>query len=113
MTEYDLSDIIYHIGSVVLLSAFIFTWDENKEEINIRKHNITFSEAETVFDDENLLYGMDVKHSVNEERFYVIGISRRTRLLMVCHCMLTDGITVRIISARKANKDEIQRYKRR
>ena len=95
------------------MSEFIFTWDEEKEKHNYQKHNIRFTEAETVFDDENLLYGMDVKHSVNEERFYVIGLSNRPRLLMVCHCIMIDGITVRIISARKANKTEMKKYELR
>ena len=73
---------------------------------------ITFEEASTVFEDDNLIYKLDEKHSVNEERYKIIGMSVYPRLLMVCHC-IREGNTVRIISARKANKTETKEYERR
>ena len=89
-----------------------FTWDKEKYDKNYQKHGIRFEEASTVFYDENMIYKMDVWHSVNEERYIVIGMSNNTRLLMVCHC-IGYGTSVRIISARRANKSETQEYERR
>ena len=83
-----------------------FTWDENKHMVNINKHGVTFNEASSVFDDENALYSDDNEHSQDEERFKVIGFSERARLLMVCHCYRNEDSTIRIISARKADKKE-------
>ena len=95
------------------MSDFIFTWDEDKANLNNEKHKIKFTEAQTVFRDEHLLYGLDTEHSINEERFYAIGMSTHPHLLTVIHCVMVDGITVRIISARKANKAETLQYERR
>ena len=89
-----------------------FIWDKEKYDINLQKHGIRFEEARTVFYDENMIYKMDVKHSVNEERYVIIGMSNNLRLLMVCHC-IGYGTTIRIISARRANKSEMQEYERR
>jgi len=94
------------------LSDFIFIWDKNKAKSNYQKHGVKFSEAETVFDDDNLIYKMDIRHSVNEERYIAIGMSANPRILMVCHCII-DGAFIRIISARPANKAEIQEYELR
>jgi len=88
---------------------FNFVWDEEKYDINLQKHNITFEEASTVFEDDDMIYKMDVKHSRNEVRYKIIGMSDNPRLLVVCHC-IRNGNTIRIISARKANKTEAQEY---
>ena len=87
-----------------------FEWDNNKNEINIRRHNISFLEAITVFDDDNALYMPDIDHSQIEERFIILGISRNLRLLVVCHCYRESEMVVRIISARKATKCEWDQY---
>ena len=87
-----------------------FEWDDDKNEINIQKHKISFIEAITVFDDDNILYEPDSEHSINEERFNAIGISRERRLLIVCHCYRESDTVIRIISARKANKNEWDKY---
>jgi len=89
-----------------------FIWDEAKHKANIKKHNVTFSEAATVFDDDNAVYFDDENHSQDEERFIVIGFSERARMLMVCHCYRNDDSVIRIISARKADKDESEYYRR-
>ena len=94
------------------MSEFLFDWDKEKNIINIAKHDVTFREAETVFDDENMIYKPDLKHSNEEDRFIVLGISSKSRLLIVCHCV-RDGLRVRIISARKASIIEKQEYERR
>jgi len=93
------------------LGYFEFVWDEEKYDINLKKHGITFEEASTVFEDDDMIYKMDAKHSRNEIRYKIIGMSDYPRLLVVCHC-IWDGNTVRIISARKANKTETQEYDR-
>ena len=87
-----------------------FEWDENKNRINIIKHGISFEDAETVFDDENALVLYDKEHSATEERFIIIGIDIHYRELTVCHCDREDGNVIRIISARKATKNEIKLY---
>ena len=89
-----------------------FIWDKEKYDKNLQKHGIRFEEARTVFYDENMIYKMDISHSVNEERYIIIGLSNNLRLLMVCHC-IGDGTTIRIISARRANKSEMHEYERR
>ena len=87
-----------------------FTWDEEKQELNIKKHKITFIEAATVFDDDNALIRDDPDHSQEDERFIIIGFSESARLLIVCHCYRTDDTIIRIISARKANRKERKEY---
>ena len=92
---------------------FDFTWDQEKYDMNFKKHGIKFEEARSVFYDTAMIYKMDVSHSINEERYAIIGMSNNSRLLMVCHCMIENGTTIRIISARRANKTETQEYERR
>jgi hypothetical protein len=87
-----------------------YIWDENKNIINIQKHSVSFTEAWTVFDDEFVIYLADDEHSQDEERFVVIGESVLKRLLIVCHCYRENDEKVRLISARKAKKAEINCY---
>lgn len=87
-----------------------FEWDENKNRINQRKHGISFSEAKTVFYDDAALVIDDPEHSVDEERFIILGLSNRMNLLVVCHCCRESETVIRIISARKATKTEAQFY---
>ena len=90
-----------------------YIWDENKHDINFRKHGITFLEAATVFDDPNAITEYDEDHSYDEDRFSVIGLSKNMRLLLVCHCYRNGDTFVRIISARKATKQEYDIYRRK
>ena len=87
-----------------------FKWDENKNAINKKKHGISFEEAKTVFYDDNALMISDTKHSEQEDRFLLLGTSFNANLLVVCHCYRESDTVVRIISARKANKNEAQQY---
>ena len=87
-----------------------FAWNDEKYILNLQKHGVTFEEASTVFDDENALYSEDSGHSQHEERFKVIGYSKRERILMVCHCYRNGDSLIRIISARKATKPESKLY---
>jgi len=85
-----------------------------KNKANQLKHNISFEEAETVFEDENAIYIFDQYNSIHEERFIIIGEDNIFRELAVCHCYrgLNDEI-IRIISARKATLNEIKLYERK
>ncbi|MCL2798680.1 MAG: BrnT family toxin [Endomicrobia bacterium] len=87
-----------------------FEYDEKKEKINIRKHSISFQEAKTVFFDPNAKIISDPDHSQEEDRFIILGISRKLRLLVVCHCYKNYDGVIRIISARKATAKEIKYY---
>ncbi len=87
-----------------------FEWDYNKNIINIKKHGVSFNEASTVFSDEDALVIPDPDHSVDEERFIILGNSNEANLLVVCHCMRESETTIRIISARKATKTETKEY---
>ena len=91
----------------------IFVWDENKAEINIRKHGVSFPEAQSVFDDYDALQIYDPDHSEEEDRFILLGRSSALRVLVVCHCFRENDEQIRIISARKATKNEKSTYDRR
>lgn len=88
-------------------------WDDEKEKINIRKHGIAFDEARTVFYDENAIQFFDPDHSEKEDRFILLGISFKLRILVVCHCVRESETVIRLFSARKADRDEEREYWRR
>ena len=90
-----------------------FEWDENKNRLNIKKHKVSFEEAVTVFYDENAILISDPDHSEEEGRFILLGLSQKTRMLVVCHCYRQNEEIIRIFSARKATKQEEQVYERR
>jgi len=87
-----------------------FEWDERKNRENKRKHDVSFEEAQTVFLDENAIRYYDPDHSQDEDRFIMLGMSFRLRMLLVCHCYRSDEKVIRIVSARKANKKEADAY---
>jgi len=89
-----------------------FEWDPDKNEINFKKHGVNFEEAETVFEDERAVTIYDDSHSESEDRFKIIGISRKLRELTVCHCYRNGDEVTRIISARRATKNESKLYER-
>ena len=87
-----------------------FEWDDNKNKINIEKHGISFQEAMTVFYDDNAVVFDDPDHSLEEDRFLILGISETLRLCIVSHCYRGDDDIIRIISARKATHKEAEYY---
>ena len=87
-----------------------FEWDDKKNQTNIQKHGISFEEASSVFYDEEALIISDEVHSKKEERFIMIGFSYKFNILVVCHCHRQNETIVRIISARKATKNERKEY---
>jgi uncharacterized protein len=90
-----------------------FEWDSRKNAQNRRKHGISFEEAETVFFDEQALLIADPDHSEHEERFVLLGLSSALRTLVVCHCYRRRGDVIRLISARRANRQERELYEDR
>ncbi|MDR1668605.1 MAG: BrnT family toxin [Oscillospiraceae bacterium] len=89
---------------------FRFEWDEHKNRANVQKHGISFNEAVTVFSDTHAVVIADEEHSVQEDRFVILGLSKNPRLLVVCHCYRETDTVIRIISARKATKQEEKQY---
>ena len=83
-----------------------FVWDPRKAAANLRKHGVSFDEAATAFDDPLGGYYADLTH---DRRFIFIGYSRRRRLLYVVHAEVTVDL-IRIISARKATRNEKAHY---
>lgn len=88
-------------------------WDPRKNTQNVRKHGVSFEEAETVFTDEHALLIDDPEHSTTEDRFILLGLSARFRVLVVAHSYEEDDGVIRIISARRATKPERGRYDER
>lgn len=86
-----------------------FEWDKSKAALNKRKHGISFEEASTVFYDDNALEFDYPDHSQDEDRFIMLGLSFKTRMLVVNHCLRKSGSIIRIISSRKATKKEARR----
>ena len=95
----------------VIMSGITFQWDNRKAAANQTKHGVSFEEARSVFYDDNAKVISDPDHSVAEERFIILGLSSTTRLLVVCHCYREDDKTIRIISARKATRNESKQYR--
>ncbi|HEU0186650.1 MAG TPA: BrnT family toxin [Gallionellaceae bacterium] len=87
-----------------------FEWDADKAASNLKKHGVSFEEAQSVFYDELAVQFFDADSSASEDRFLMLGFSDEARLLVVCHCERDAGHTIRIISARKATKNESAYY---
>ena len=92
------------------INGELFDWDIKKNIININKHGISFKEAASVFSDKAAKYFDDNTHSADEERYIVIGKSKRLNILIVCHCYRDGESVIRLISARKADEDEVAIY---
>jgi len=94
----------------VVMDQLRFDWDEQKARENQRKHGVSFVEARSVFFDPQAVEFFDEEHEQGEERFLLLGVSARLRILIVCHCLREQGNVIRIISARKATIDEQREY---
>ncbi len=95
------------------MSELRFVWDPRKAKENARKHGVTFEEAESIFLDERALLIGDPDHSDEEDRFILLGLSARLRILVVCHCYRESDSEIRLISARKADRYERKEYNER
>jgi len=85
-------------------------WDPAKARINLRKHGVSFEEAETVFYDDHALLLDDPEHSGDEDRFVLLGLSSRFRVLVIVHTYRAHDAVIRLISARRATKAEQAGY---
>ena len=94
------------------MSELHFEWDPDKAKTNLDKHGISFEEAMTVFYEEAAIEFYDDEHSEWEDRFLLLGVSSDMKLLLVCHCYRKEEFVIRIISARKATKNEAEHYQR-
>lgn len=88
--------------------GYIFEWDRAKADANVRKHDVTFDEASTVFGDPLNLLMPDPDHSLDEERYLLLGMSNRRRLLIVAFAERPPR--TRLISARRATREERRQY---
>ncbi|NGZ09171.1 MAG: BrnT family toxin [Nitrospira sp. LK70] len=88
--------------------GYLFEWDPVKAEANVRKHGVTFDEGATVFGDPLNLLMADPDHSLDEERYLLLGVSNRRRLLVVAFGERPPR--TRLISARRATRQERRRY---
>lgn len=87
-----------------------FSWDDKKNSANQRKHGISFEEAQTVFFDEYAIEFEDPDHSETEDRFLLLGLSQKLRVLVICHCFRKTESEIHIISARRVTKKEQKVY---
>ncbi|HNW91923.1 MAG TPA: BrnT family toxin [bacterium] len=92
------------------MNKITFAWDENKNTSNRKKHGVSFEEAQAVFLDEKAIRYFDPDHSEDEARFIMLGLSFKLRVLVVCHCYRENDSVIRLISARKADKQEAENY---
>lgn len=99
----------YIVVIIVFIDDLGFEWEPKKDATNQRKHGVSFEEAKSAFSDERGRSIADSEHSDEEDRFVLLGMSNRLRLLIVVHCY-RYGDTIRIISARKATRDEKTQY---
>jgi hypothetical protein len=92
------------------MESIIFEWDENKNEINKKKHGLSFETAKEVFYDDDAILFDDPDHSNGEERFLIIGMTESSKICIVSHCYRDSDNVIRLISAREATKREKQIY---
>lgn len=87
-----------------------FEWDKRKNVANVKKHGVSFEEAQTVFYDPLAKVADDPEHSETEDRFIAVGHSSMQRQLLVVHCYREAVRTIRIISARKLTRTEKRQF---
>ncbi|NCR43325.1 MAG: BrnT family toxin [Microcystis aeruginosa G13-07] len=93
------------------MQPLTFEWDIDKNRVNQKKHGVSFEEAKSVFYDDNAIQFWDDDHSEQEDRFLLLGKSYKMRILLIVHCYREEESVIRIISARKATKNESQKYR--
>jgi uncharacterized DUF497 family protein len=95
---------------------FHFEWDPAKARQNARKHRVTFERGATVFSDPNALSLFDEQHSDEEERWITLGLDQTAALLVISHTYheeASNSARVRLISVRKATRNETKQYQRK
>ena len=94
----------------IIMQYIHFAWDDQKNQANIREHGVSFEEAQTAFYDPKARIIYDPDHSQEEDRFVLLGVSRKMRILVIPHTYRENDEIVRIISARKTLKNEQRQY---
>jgi len=96
-----------------MIMKVTFNWDPAKSKTNYLKHGVAFQEACSVFYDQNAIEYFDTEHSSMEDRFLMLGLSEKFRVLLLSYTVrkVKSAIIIRIISARKATKKETDYYK--
>lgn len=94
----------------IIMETLIFEWDPNKNEINKKKHGLSFETAREVFEDEFAVLFDDPDHSFEEDRFLILGMIKTEQICIVSHCYRENENIIRIISARRATKTEQRAY---
>ena len=90
----------------IIIDNRLFEWDDEKAELNLKKHGVTFDTAAKVFGDENRIEEYDYMHSIDEDRWQVIGIVGK-----IIFVVYTErGEFTRLISAREATPRERRKY---
>lgn len=92
------------------MKSIRFSWDDRKNITNQNKHSVSFEEAQSVFFDEHAIEYDDLDHTEDEDRFLMLGLSYKVRVLVVSYTLRKYDGTIRIISARKATKKEQKVY---
>ena len=92
------------------MKSISFSWDDRKNITNQNKHRVSFEEAQSVFFDEHAIEYDDLDHTEDEDRFLMLGLSYKVRVLVVSYTLKKYDGTIRIISARKATKKEQKVY---
>jgi len=92
------------------MNGMTFSWDDRKERENRHKHGVSFDEATTVFADEKARLKHDPDHYRGEDRFILLGFSAKVRVLVVVHAYRQNENEIRLISARKATRNERRQY---
>lgn len=92
------------------MSSLRFDWNPKKAKANLKDHGISFEEAQSTFYDEWAILYDDPDHSEDEDRFLLIGLSVRLRVLIVSHCYREKESVIRFISARRAHSEEENEY---
>ena len=92
------------------MNEITFSWDDRKARANQRKHGVSFEDATTAFADERARLKHDPDHSRDEDRFILLGLSAKLRMLVVAHAYRQASTEIRIISARKATRNERKQY---
>ena len=92
------------------MNSITFSWDDRKNNANQKKHGVSFEESQTVVFDENAIEYFDPAHSEDEDRFLMLGLSYRLRIIVVSYTFRKRGTEIRIISAKNATKKEQKEY---
>lgn len=93
---------------------YYFDWDPNKARANRKKHRVSFEQASTIFLDPRMISVFDTEHSEHEDRWATIGMDKNGNLLVVIHTFQqvdANCSRIRMISARRATKNEIKQYR--